>query len=154
MSVNVYDIVFVALPVALFLLGYVRGAWRELLTLAGLSAGAVAAGKFGQVLASYVTRVIPDRDFASLIAFVAILVAGYLVGTVLGGITDSRGEAPTSGERLMSAVFGGCKGVVLDLSIFWIVTSYVPAFQAELHRSRVGEAVGHLLKTLIQHSPI
>lgn len=156
MSVNVYDILFVALPVALFLLGYVRGAWRELLSLAGTAAGAVAGGRYHHALATQITRVISDRDFASLLAFIVILLAGYLAGGFLGGLADqqTRTHAPKSGERLLAALFGGLKGVVLDLSVYWIVLSYIPAFQAELRQSRVAEFVGQMLKFLAAHSPL
>lgn len=156
LSVNVYDILFVALPVVFFLLGYVRGAWRELLSFAGVAVGAVLAGRYHPSLATEFTRVIADREFASLLAFILILLAGYVVGGFVGGIADqnTRTHAPASGERLLAAIFGGLKGVVLDLSIYWIVLAYIPAFQAHLRDSRVADTVGQLLKFLAQHSPV
>jgi uncharacterized membrane protein required for colicin V production len=156
LSVNVYDILFVALPVALFLLGYVRGAWRELLSLAGVSAGAILGARYHHALATQIISVFADRDFASLLAFIAFLLAGYFVGGFLGGLADhqTRTRAASSGERLLAALFGGLKGVVLDLSIYWIVLSYIPTFQAELRHSRVADSVGELLKLLAKHSPV
>lgn len=156
LNVNVYDILFVALPVAFFLLGYVRGAWRELLSLAGVSVGAVLGARYHHELATQITRVFSDREFASLLAFVVILLAGYLVGGFLGSIADhqTRTHAPTGGERLLAAVFGGLKGVVLDLSIYWLVLSYIPPFQGELRDSRVADSVGQMLQFLARHSPV
>ncbi len=156
MNLNIFDILFVALPVAFFLLGYVRGAWRELLSLAGVALGAVVAGRYHHMLATMLSALISDRDFASLLSFVLILLAGYLVGGFLGGIADqqTRSHAPGGGERLLAALFGGCKGGVLDLAVFWLVTAYIPAFQAELGGSRVAVAVGQLLGYLARHSPV
>ncbi len=156
MNLNIYDILFVALPVALFLLGYVRGAWRELLSLAGVAAGAVLAGRYHQALATTLSALISDRDFAALLSFVAILLAGYLAGGFLGGVADqrTRSHAPSGGERLLAALFGGCKGGVLDLAVYWIVLAYIPAFQAELRDSRVAQAVGQLLGLLARHNPL
>ena len=153
---NVFDILFVALPVAFFLLGYVRGAWRELLSLGGVAAGAVLAGRYHHSLATLLSSVIADRDFASLLSFVVILLAGYLVGGFLGGVADqhTRGHAPSGGERLLAAVFGGCKGGVLNLAVYWIVAAYIPAFQAEQQASRVAQGVGQLLGFLSRHNPL
>jgi uncharacterized membrane protein required for colicin V production len=156
LNLNVYDILFVALPVALFLLGYVRGAWRELLSLAGAGAGAVLAGRYHQALATTLSALITDRDFAALLSFVLILLAGYLAGGFLGGVVDqrTRGHAPSGGERLLAAFFGGCKGGVLDLAVYWIVLAYIPAFQPDLKASRVALAVGQLLDLLARHNPL
>ncbi|HEX7926867.1 MAG TPA: CvpA family protein, partial [bacterium] len=96
---NVFDILLVALPVALFLLGYVRGAWRELLSLAGVTAGAVLGAKFHHMLATQIIRVFADRDFASLVAYIVFVLAGYFIGGFLGGFADhqTRTHAPASG---------------------------------------------------------
>jgi len=152
---NTFDILMLVLPGVFFLLGYVRGAWREFFSLAGATAGAILGAKYLHIPAASIATVIADKDFAALLSFLAIFLVGYLLGGVVGGIVEqqTRSHAPSGSERLLAAIFGACKGLVLNLSIIWLVGKFLPAFQTTLRQSGMADQLGGVLKILGKQSP-
>jgi uncharacterized membrane protein required for colicin V production len=153
---NAFDIVLIVLPSAFFLLGYVRGAWRELLSLGGAATGAVLGARYLHVFANAVGSIITDRDFASVLSFVVIFLLCYLAGGFLGGIVEqqTRSTAPSQWERLLAAIFGASKGLVMSLSVVWLVGKFLPAFQMAMRHSYLAQFMDGLLKLLARNSPL
>jgi uncharacterized membrane protein required for colicin V production len=155
LSINVFDVLFVAVPLVFFVLGFVRGPGRELFSLLGVAAGAVLAGHYHRPVADRLAGFLPDRDFAALAVFLLILLLGYLVGAFAGGFMDQRHQqgAPTTGGRLLAGLFAGAKGIVLCWAVLWLVQAYVPPFRHELSQSRVAPTLEAGLAILTRYNP-
>ncbi|HKI96920.1 MAG TPA: CvpA family protein [bacterium] len=151
MSINLFDIIFVVIILAFTLLSYLRGLVRELFALVGLGAGFLAATHYSRALAEQLNPLLQDRSAAELLAFVLLMVAGYLVGVFLAGFSDMFRRSPESGlSQLAGGVVGFAKGVTISLALYWVVMTHLPMFQNELAGSAIGSWLGTLLRYLEQ----
>lgn len=149
MSFNVFDIVFVALLVIFVVLSFMRGFARELFILLGLLGGFLAAERLAGVLAARIEPLLPDPEAAELLAFVGIMLIGYFLGVFLGGMSDYLRDKPVGeASRMLGALMGLGKGLVVCLALYWVVAHHVPAFQDELAESWMGAWLGRVLDFL------
>ncbi len=154
LKINVFDIVLAGLPVAFLLLGLLHTAWQEFFSLLGVAAGALLAGRFGPQGADWLRKVLPDSDLSQVITFLAILVAGFLVGGFVGGMADRMREGGRGDQsRLLPALFGLVKGLIFGLAVYWLVDAHVGAFHRELSQSTVGDWYQRLLSEMLRRSP-
>ena len=143
---NILDIIFIVLILAFTLMSWMRGALKEVLSLAGLGAGFAGATAFYPDLAGQLLVVVPDRALAELLSFLLILVFGYFLGVILTGLSDAlSGHRNEIWNRSLGAVIGFCKGVLMSLALFWVIDSYIPPFQDELAGSIVAEELARLM---------
>lgn len=146
MSVNLFDVVFLVILVGFTLLGPVRGALKEGLSLIGLAIGYWAALSFHESAGDALVPIVQDGDLAGVLAFLLILGAGYLAGTFLGGATDSMTtRAAGMGAALIAAAIGLVKGLIICTSLLWLVQAHIPPFQDELAASASGPYLERLL---------
>jgi membrane protein required for colicin V production len=138
LSINLFDVVLLVILVGFTLLGLVRGALKEGLSLLGLAVGYWAALSFHEDAGEALTPIVQDGDLAEVLAFLLILGAGYLGGTFLAGATDNMATR-TGGPlaAVLAAVFGLGKGLIISISLIWLVNGYIAAFQDQLAGSSV-----------------
>ncbi len=146
MTINLFDIVFLILLGSFTLLSYLKGAMKELFGLVGLAGGYVAAHWYAPSLAGMLEPLLPDANGAELLSFAVIMMAGYFVGTFLGGFSDLfRNSAESALSRLLGAGIGFFKGLVLALALYSVIESYIPAFQDEMSRSWIAGRLAELM---------
>ncbi|HUJ75132.1 MAG TPA: CvpA family protein [bacterium] len=154
MNLNVFDVILAGLPLAFLLLGFVHSAWREFLSLVGAAAGAVVGVRYLFLLSGPLEHVLPDRNLAEVLSYVAIFIVGFALGAFIGGLADRLQEGSRSdGNRLLPAVYGALKGLVVSLALVWLVQTHIPAFQQSMGQSRVAGLLQPLLTMLASHSP-
>ncbi len=90
-TIGLLDLVFIVILVISMLLGLIRGAIREVLSLIGLVASIYLAFKFSDPLAkAYVSRVFEDPRISYIVTFVLIIVATLFAVTLVNLFFDSR----------------------------------------------------------------
>lgn len=150
MSVNLFDVIFCIVLLAFTLFSALRGAVRELLVLAGLVGGFLVATHYAKALAVQLNPLLRDQAAAELLAFVLLLVAGYLVGVFLASFGDLfRAGRPGCLNHLAGGVLGFAKGITISLALYWAVIAYLPTFQDEMAGSVIGAWLGHLMAYLV-----
>jgi uncharacterized membrane protein required for colicin V production len=132
LNFNLFDLVFLVILAGFGLIGTMRGVLKEALSLLGLAAGFWAGLRFHEDAGSALAPIVRDGKLAELLAFVLILTAGYLLGTFLGGMRDNTARSRGMGDYAGSLVLGLLKGLVICLSLYWVVDNYVPQFQGSL----------------------
>ena len=136
MGVNLFDVVFLVILVGFTLLGTVRGALKEGLSLIGLLLGYWAALSFHEEAGEALEPIVQDGDLARVLSFLLILGAGYLLGTFLGGATDNMAtRSGGMGMALVAAAIGLLKGLIICMALLWVVNAFIPPFQDELWAS-------------------
>lgn len=146
---NVLDFIFVVLIAVFFLMSFFRGTLREGISVLGLAAGFVAAHWFHQSLANVIEPLMPDRQWAELVAYVGIIALGFLAGVFFSGMGDLYShERPTMGSRIFAGLMGLIKGVALALAVYWVIEYHIPPLQDELYDSQVGEGLNRLFELL------
>jgi uncharacterized membrane protein required for colicin V production len=125
---------------------FMRGMMKEVLGLLGIAMGFLAASWYAPNLAEIVRPLLPDAKTSELLAFILIMMAGYFVGTFLAGFGSQFLPSPKSfSGRMIGGAIGFGKGLVFALALFWVVKSYIPPFQDELARSRIGGILGEII---------
>ena len=132
MNFNLFDLVFLVILAGFGLIGTMRGVLKEALSLLGLAAGFWAGLRFHADAGSALVPIVRDDNLAELLAFLLMLAAGYLVGTFLGGMRDNAARSRGTVDYAGSLVLGLLKGLVVCLSLYWVVDNYVPQFQGPL----------------------
>ena len=146
MSFNLFDVVFLIILLGFTLLGSVRGALKEALSLLGLAGGYWAGLSFHEPAGGALAPLVQDTRLAELLAFILLLAAGYLAGTFIGGATDNTSSRQRgSGTMLIASALGLVKGLIVCLSLFWLVESYIPPFQGQLSASVSFSYLGRLM---------
>jgi membrane protein required for colicin V production len=149
LSINLFDVIFVVILISFTLLSYLRGVVKELIVLIGLAGGFVAATHYSKALAGQLNPLLQDPSAAELLAFVLLIVAGYLLGVFVAGFSDMFRRAPEGPlSQLAGGVVGFAKGVTICLALYWVIKVHIPAFQDELAGSVIGNWLGGLLHTL------
>jgi membrane protein required for colicin V production len=148
LSINLFDVVFVIILLAFSLLAYLRGVVRELLVLLGLVGGFLAATHYSHALAAQLNPLLQDASASELLAFVLLMVAGYLLGIFLAGFSDMFRRSPQGPlSQLAGGAVGFAKGVVVSLALVWLVNVHLTTFKGEL----AGSAIGHWLGSLLAY---
>ena len=148
MSFNIFDVSVLGLLAVFMAISMMRGAMREVISLVGLLAGVLAARWFHGAVADWISPLISHDDYARMIAYGALLVAGLLAGSLIGGFTTSlRRIQPGLISRLLGGMVGLAKGLVVCLALIWIVENYIPGLRDEMSDSW---SAGHLNTLLDQ----
>src|ERR1700677_2642588 len=135
---NLADLLIIVVLVVSVVSAFVKGFFVEVFSLAGLILGLFLAAANYAAFAPWVQRVVQNREFADLIAFLVIallvmLLAG-LAGRLLRGLL--RGVGLGIVDRLLGAVFGLVKGCVVVTLVLMGIVAFLPR-QPWLDRSRL-----------------
>lgn len=136
---NWLDIAIIVVLGILTVLGVKRGLIKSLVPLVGVVLGIVLAGKFHHALAERL-GFIQNESLAAIIAFVLILIAVYVLVSILGSIIRRILEVVFLGwvDRLGGAVFGFALGWIICSVVVVLLARYV-ALPAEIPEMPVAE---------------
>lgn len=168
-GLNVFDIVLLVIFFISVIIGFGRGFVSEVLSLVILVAAFVVAIIFSNSLAAYFshsaamqnavgqagTDVSQPASYLTLgISFAVLFIGTLIVGLVLKMLLNLLMGAGLIGfgNRILGAIFGACRGVLLDLALVFIIqlspltkeawwqhSHYVPYFQPYIER------LGHVI---------
>ena len=148
---TILDIVFAVVLVSFFITSYLRGAIKEIFTLAGVLAGFFVAHWYNGFLAAKMIPFLPHQNAAELLAYVLCIVGGYFLGMILGAFADLVGGTSNSElMRIMGGVIGLLKGWTILLGVFWVISKHIPSFMPDVGDSIIGRLLGGSMKVLIQ----
>lgn len=146
MSFNLFDAIVLIIMLGFTLLSFKRGMMKEALGLLGIVMGFLGASWYAPNLAEIVKPLLPDEKTSELLGFILIMMAGYFLGRFLVGFGDLIMPFPKSFVgRLIGGVVGFCKGLVFSLALYWVVKSYIPPFQDEVAKSRIGPMLEEIM---------
>jgi membrane protein required for colicin V production len=110
------------------LMSFLRGLTRELISLTASIGGVVAALWCYDDLAPWFEPHVKSREVAQLAAFVTIvvaaLVAGSIVSAIVGRVVKAAGLR--GADRLLGASFGLLKGLLLSLALVLALVAFAP----------------------------
>jgi membrane protein required for colicin V production len=120
---------FIALLVAISVaLSFAKGFVRELISLAALAGGILAAAWGYGALAPWFLDYVKTPEIASLAAFLTILACaiavGALVSSAAGAIVKKTGLRWA--DRVLGAAFGLLRGVLLALALVMALVAFPP----------------------------
>jgi len=154
-NLNVFDALIVALPVVFLLIGLIRTPWRELISLVGVAVGAAAGAAYGGRVANLVGRVLPDRELAEVIGYLALLAVGWAAAEILGAGPVPREAGPRSATgRVLAPLFGAVKGGALSMALVWLVEHHIKALQTLLGNATLTARVNDLISLLARYNPL
>lgn len=127
-SVGILDIIFIAILAISTLIGLIRGAVREILSLVGLAAAIYLAFKFADMISKeYVSQFFEQPRISYIIAFVLIIVvtifAVALINLLISQLLKASGLSFVN--RFMGLVFGALRGAVLS-AVLVMVIGFIP----------------------------
>ncbi|MDV2989749.1 MAG: CvpA family protein [Dehalogenimonas sp.] len=112
---NWLDIVILVILALLVFRGLTQGLIKSLAGLLGLIVGVVLAGRFHESLAGSLFSFISNPDWANIVAYVAIILAVWIIFAVIAGILTRLASIVFLGwvNRLGGAVFALLMGVFI-----------------------------------------
>ena len=112
---NVLDIVILVLLALLVFRGLTQGLIKSLAGLLGLIVGVMLAGRYHEQLAGSLFDFISNPDWANIAAYVAIILAVWIVFAILAGILTKLTSIIFLGwvNRLGGALFGLLMGMFI-----------------------------------------
>jgi membrane protein required for colicin V production len=125
---NLADLFIIVVLAVSVISAFVKGFFVEVFSLAGVILGLfVAAANYGG-FSPWVSRVIPNREIANLVAFLVIafvvMILAGLAGRLLRGL--GRGVGLGFVDRLLGAAFGLVKGCIVVTLILMGVVAFLP----------------------------
>ena len=142
MTLTWVDWAIVAIVIISALISLARGFFREVLSLVTWAAAAVIAWLFSGSLAlafeGYISTPSLRTVAAAAVLFIATLLTGGLINTVIGKLVEVTGLTGT--DRALGMIFGGLRGVLLVTMLVGIA-EYAPIQQDDWWRS--SELVPH-----------
>lgn len=133
-SVGILDIIFIAILTISVLIGLIRGAIREILSLVGLAAAIYCAFRFSDMLSErYISQFFEQQPRISyMIAFVLIIVGVIfviaLVNLFISQLLKASGLSLLN--RFFGLLFGVIRGVVI-CSVLVLVIGFIPGVTQE-----------------------
>lgn len=106
-----------------------RGFFQESFALGGLVVGFLAACWFYAEVAHRLSGLITSPPLAQMLGFLLIVVIATMAGTLLGKMMRKTASAVGLGliDRLLGALFGLARGVLLCLALLLCCTAFLPA---------------------------
>jgi membrane protein required for colicin V production len=142
-SWNWLDWILAAIMLVSLLAGARKGFVRELIGLASLVAGLVVAAAEYQRAAAWLGRFIHSEELALGVAFLSlfggVVIAGAMISAVVRKLVREAGIEWV--DRLLGAVFGLVRGVVLDAVVLMTLVAFAIKTDA-VQRSRLTPYVG------------
>ena len=132
------------------LVGLARGLLFELMSLVGWAVAYFAAQLFSPQVAAYVPIGAPGSALHLGAVFAVTFVAALLVWAVLASLVRMlvRATPLTVIDRLLGAVFGGLRGLLLLLAVATVV-SYTPTLRSQPWQDSAGAAwLGQVITVL------
>jgi len=123
---NLFDYLLLAITGFSMVLSLWRGFVREIISLIGLIAAFIVAGRASGVATELVQDWIPNATAASLagfgLVFICVMLAVALVGTLIRKLVDMADL--TASDRTLGMIFGLARGLLLIGLFFLVYTTY------------------------------
>ncbi|MDQ6987186.1 MAG: CvpA family protein [Mariprofundaceae bacterium] len=134
---NLFDYLLLAITGFSMVLSLWRGFVREIISLIGLVAAFIIAGRASGMAADLVHGWIPNSTAANLagfgLVFVSVMLVVALIGTLIRKLVDMADL--TASDRTLGMIFGLTRGLLLIGLFFLIYTSYAKADKPWLKNS-------------------
>lgn len=127
-TVGVLDLIFSGILLISILVGLIRGAVREVLSLIGLALAIYLAFTFSEVLSDkYVSRFFEEPKISYLVSFILIILAAIFTIALVNMFFSQllRASGLSFVNRFMGLVFGALRGVVI-CSVIVLALSFIP----------------------------
>ena len=123
---NLFDYLLLAIAGFSMVLSLWRGFVREIISLIGLVAAFVVAGRASGVATELLADWIPNATVAGLAGFGLVFVSVMLLVALLGALIRKLVDAAdlTASDRTLGMVFGLARGLLLIGLFFLVYTSY------------------------------
>lgn len=131
--VGILDLIFIVILAISILLGLMRGAIREVLSLVGLGASIYLAFKFSDTLAkTYVSQIFEDPRISYIVTFILIIVATLFTVTLVNLFFSQllKASGLSFVNRFFGMIFGVIRGTVI-CSILVLIIGFVPGITSE-----------------------
>lgn len=134
---NIFDVVFILLYLVVFALGLLKGFWKELFSLLGLSAGYYLAIRFSGYYPEFLKNFVSQFN-AQLIIFTITIFLGWILGELCSKLFTVFFSLSfrSSLNRFLGGMLGFLRATVLYLCIFFLAGS-LQSFQDEVQDSWV-----------------
>jgi len=123
---NLFDYLLLAIAGFSMVLSLWRGFVREIISLIGLVAAFIVAGRASGVATEMVQDWIPNATAASLagfgLVFVCVMLVVALIGALIRKLVDMADL--TASDRTLGMVFGLARGLLLISLFFLVYTTY------------------------------
>ncbi len=133
-SVGILDIIFIAILAISVLIGLMRGAVREVLSLVGLVASVYLAFKFADMVSKqYISQFFEQQPRISyIIAFVIIIVVTIFIIALINLLISQllKASGLSFVDRLLGLIFGTLRGGIF-CAILVMVISFIPGATQE-----------------------
>lgn len=159
MPITLLDGILIGFTLVSALLAMVRGASREILSIASWIAAAFAAFYFYPLVLPYVRPYIDNEEVALVAAAAAVFVVALIIVTLItmkiaDFIIDSRVGAL---DRTLGFLYGVARGVIVVavalLFFDWLVGENPPAWVTEAKSRPLLESVGQWIESLLPDDP-
>lgn len=132
-TVGILDIVFIGILVISTLIGLIRGAIREILSLVGLGAAIYLAFKFSDMVSkNYVSKFFEQERISYILSFVLIIIATIFIIALINLFISQllKASGLSFVNRFFGFLFGIFRGGVI-CSILVLVIGFVPGVTKE-----------------------
>jgi len=151
---NLFDYLLLAITGFSMVLSLWRGFVREIISLIGLVAAFMVAGRASGMAADLVHGWIPNSTAANLagfgLVFVSVMLVVALIGSMIRKLVDMADL--TASDRTLGMIFGLTRGLLLIGLFFLIFTSYSKLDKPWLKQSlitpyavQLGDLLGHAI---------
>jgi membrane protein required for colicin V production len=143
---NLFDYLLLAIVGCSMVLSLWRGFVREVISLVGLTAAFVVAGRTSGLITGFIHGWIPNDTVANLAAFGLIFVAVMLIVSLIGMLIHKLVNMAdlTATDRTLGMVFGLARGLLLIALFFLIYTSYTKPDSVWMKNSRLTPYAIHM----------
>ncbi|MDX8391345.1 MAG: CvpA family protein [Mariprofundaceae bacterium] len=151
---NLFDYLLLAIAGLSMVLSLWRGFVREIISLIGLVAAFIIAGRASGMAADLLHGWIPNSTVANMagfgLVFVSVMLVVALIGSLIRKLVDMADL--TASDRTLGMIFGLARGLLLIGLFFLIYTSYAKADKPWLKHSvltpyaiELGNLLGHAI---------
>jgi len=146
---NLLDLILLLILASFVLMSASRGAQRELATWVGLLLGYGLAVTQHHRLGQEFGQVLKDERLADLLAYISIILVTYLISTLFTGLGSKLALAADGlANRLVGAAMGLCKGGIMAMVMFTVISLYVPGLHGLLEKSTAAPHLQRILERI------
>ncbi|HMO56384.1 MAG TPA: CvpA family protein [Roseiflexaceae bacterium] len=148
---NMIDLALIVIILLSGILGFYWGIIRQIISLVGVIAGIVVAGRYGGEVAIALSSFISDQSLAAIIGVIAVLVVSSLAGLIGTAVHNLAGLLFLGWlDHLLGVLIGVLQGALAGAALI-IFASIVPnpEWNSMLRQSQVAPLVLNIVGPLV-----